>query len=164
VDGLTDGSECNTYSTNPFNASQEAPNFEKISNQTFLDSVVYPALAGNLELASASARGLGYTLGSDGLITLKIVREHNTSPPLSKYQLMGTLITGACGPSAYTNGVGITTTIANVCGAYGTTALPGTGTEPGNGNNDDTSPVIVRVPLSKLYTILSSTKVDTVTP
>jgi Flp pilus assembly protein TadG len=157
-DGLTDGDECNVYSTNPFSAALEGPKFDKASSTpSFLDAVVYTALDGNLELAAASARSLGYTVGSDGRITLKIVRALNPTDS-TKRQLMGTLITSACGPSAYINASGVTTLIANVCGVYAA------GSEPSSTNNDSTTPVLVRIPLSQFYTILSSSKVLTVTP
>ena len=106
-----------------------------------------------MELASASARALNYTVGSDGLITLRIVR----APDGTKRQVMGTLITSACGASAYTNNVGVSVTIANVCGVYSPS-------EPNKNNDDLTSPVVVRIPLSQFYTILKSTKVLTVAP
>jgi hypothetical protein len=155
-DGLTDGDECNVYNTNPFSAALEGPNFDKASATTgFLDSVVYTALEGNLALASSAARSLGYTVGSDGRITLRIVRA--VDPP-NKRQLMGTLITTACGPSAYTNSSGTTVLIANVCGVYAA------GSEPSKNNDDLTTPVVVRIPLSEFYTVLSSPTVLSVTP
>jgi hypothetical protein len=156
-DGLIDGDECNVYNTNPFSAANEGPNFDKASGTSMdlLNGVIYPALEGNLALASSSARSLGYTVGSDGRITLKIVRAIANG---NNRQLMGTLITSACGPSAYTNSGGTTTLIANVCGVYAT------GSEPAKQNNDSTTPVVVRIPLSQFYTILKSSTVLTVSP
>jgi Flp pilus assembly protein TadG len=152
-DHLLDGDECNIYQTNPFVATAEGQAFDKISNDTFLNSVVYPALEGDLALASASARALGYTVSTDGRITLRIVRSF-VSGNAAPYQLMGTLITAACGPTAYTNSSGVTTMFTNVCGVYSA------GSEPSN----TTVLVQVRVPLSQLFTILKSTKVASVSP
>jgi len=153
-DGLLDGDECNTYNTNPFSAAAEGPIFDKVTNSTFLNSVVYPALEGDLELAAASARALNYALGSDGLITLNIVRA--VDPP-NKRQLIPTTTITTCGASAYTNSSGVTTTFPCVAGVF-------VGGQPSKNNNDLTSPVVVRVPLSRLYAILSDSTILSATP
>jgi len=160
-DGLLDGAECNVYNTNPFSAANEGPLFDKVTDLSFLDLVVYPALEGNLGGAAAGANDYDAPVSSsDGMITVRIIRAIDpTSSGGNKRYLVSSLITGLCGDTAYADSVGIVTTFTNECGVM-------VGTEP-NISNDDTAAnkaVLVRIPMSEFFSLLSSSKIDQVIP
>jgi hypothetical protein len=158
-DGLLDGHECNVYATNPFSAVNEGPIFDKVTNSSFLGGVVFPALRGDLEAAAIGARSLGLTVGStDGLITVAIVRAIDpSSPGGSGRYLIGTFIASVCGDTAYANVADVVTVYTNECGEM-------VGSEPPGTNNDLAAPVIVRIPMSEFFTVLSSGMINTMTP